>query len=933
MTLFERCFTKSAILLLALFLVGTASLSIAGQTDATVKASGSVVVLPMEPGRDESDEDSVLYEYGFEDGWNGWEHVDLTNPGSVWHASETHALEGNSWWCADEELGGYDDHWLQYMITPEFSLADFDGEPCGLQFKVYWAVEPPEGAQDPYDGWDGSNVWISTDGGDNWDVLMPDAPEYTSQSLYSFGEEWGMGADIPGWTGTSGEWLDADFDLSQFGGQQSVMIRWAFCSDPSWHTGNPQDDPDGEAYGLLVDDIIITGGRSVILTNNADEQGDLEEFDFSVGDVSGDFWDLSQEDAHRGDFSANCPIEPNLQNALVSPEIELPEDWYIWFEFWVRPDTRLSNSNPGEDNTLDDYFQVQVTSDGVRWQDVIYDYGDVDRLPLEEWTHYVPDLWFRNDLPEWRGKLNLTQFGGETIQLRWKLITDDVMEGDQGTGLWIDDVQIIMSSRREFDAGVEWLDVPFPNSVDIETRCQLSVRNYGLGNLGQIRKYYQFEDERANPIVPWDGIDSDTSRVYGFMLARIPYAGFLDFKTFTTAAGDEFTENDTMGIEGLLVYPPNIYLMGYDPRTTQFRYTIDNGSGAAVWFTPEDDGLIDGDDNPIDFDIKALHVQWNGSDENIDAETTLHIIADDGGVPGDDLYSTRLTIAQENLLPAMHIIDLTDVEELMGLNGDFWVWFEIHSDDGSPQIIGDNLPVSRNWGAGHHFIYDGGSLEEQDQTNYMLRAVLMASAVEVDDIDLVSSHDELDFGEVELRDRVTKKVGFFNGGNEDVTITSITSENRLFVVSPNFQPPTTLRIGEAVDIQVVFRPTEEGDFAGDIIIETNDETPPVIHCLAHTPGVGVNEDAVIPVEYALGEAYPNPFNPTTTIPFALPIAQDISLTIHDVSGRLVTTVASGSFAAGHHSVQFDASDLTTGVYMYKLNAGDFSVTSKLVLVK
>ena len=153
------------------------------------------------------------------------------------------------------------------------------------------------------------------------------------------------------------------------------------------------------------------------------------------------------------------------------------------------------------------------------------------------------------------------------------------------------------------------------------------------------------------------------------------------------------------------------------------------------------------------------------------------------------------------------------------------------------------------------------------------------------------------------------------------------------MTSLNFQPPTTLRVGEAVDMAVVFRAPDEGFFEGDIIIETSDQEPPVIHCTAHTPGAGVNESGVIPTEYSLGEAYPNPFNPTTTIPFALPSAQDISLTVHDVSGRLVATVASESFEAGHHTLQFNAADLATGVYMYRLEAGVFSATSKLVLVR
>ncbi len=925
-----KLFNSYSLRIILLLFVLVPAILMAVQTTETAVIPGSIEIVPLERGRDDADE--VLYEYGFEDGWGDWDHVDLTDPGTMWHTSETNAFDGNSWWCANEELGGYDDHWLQYMMTPVFSLAENADEACALTFKIYWAVEDPAGAEAPYDGWDGSNMWISTNGGEEWELLIPESPAYTSESLYSFGEEWGMGEDIPGWTGTSDGWLDAEIDLSAYAGQDNIQIRWAFCSDPSWHTGNPDDDPNGEAYGLLIDDITLTAGESVILTNNADDEGDEDEFSFDSGAISGDYWEITNEDNHRGDFSAHCPIEVDLQNALVSPQIELPEDWYIWFEFWVRADTKMANANPDEDNTLDDYFQVQVSTNGVAWQDVIYDYGSDDGhyLGYDNWTHYVPDLWFNNEYAEWRKKLNLTQFGGQTIQLRWKMISDDVMEGDQGTGVWIDDVEIFMSSRREYDAGVKWINIPFPNTVDISTRSQVCVQNNGLADLDQIRKYYQIDTERPNPIVPWEAMDADTFKVYPFTLSRIPYAGIVDLQVYTTAGNDEFTENDTMMLPDLLIYPPNIYLMGYDQRETQFRYTYDNGSGAAVLFTPEDDGMSEDD-----FDIKALHVQWNGSEENIDAQTTLHIKTDDNGAPGDDIYSTRLTIAQENLLPNMQVIDLSDVDELNDLNGNFWIWFELHSDDGSPQIVGNNMLLGQYFGGGHYFTFDGENLEslEDNRTNFMIRAVVMPSAVDRDAVDLVVGRDTLDYGVLEVRDRLTMSITFFNNGTDPVVIEDVVSGDRYFQTSLNFQPPTTLRVGEAVDMDVRFIPLAEGFFNTEITIDTDDETPPTIRLFGSTTNAAVNEDEVVPVEFSLGEAYPNPFNPTTTIPFSLPSAQKVMLTVHDLSGRLVSTITSGQFEAGSHTIVYDASELATGTYLYQLEAGSFKAVSKMVLVK
>jgi hypothetical protein len=72
--------------------------------------------------------------------------------------------------------------------------------------------------------------------------------------------------------------------------------------------------------------------------------------------------------------------------------------------------------------------------------------------------------------------------------------------------------------------------------------------------------------------------------------------------------------------------------------------------------------------------------------------------------------------------------------------------------------------------------------------------------------------------------------------------------------------------------------------------------------------------------------YPNPFNPTTDITFDLPKSGQVSLTVHDILGRAVAQVVNGHMTAGHHSVQFDASSLPSGVYFGRLRAGTVTRT-------
>jgi hypothetical protein len=89
----------------------------------------------------------------------------------------------------------------------------------------------------------------------------------------------------------------------------------------------------------------------------------------------------------------------------------------------------------------------------------------------------------------------------------------------------------------------------------------------------------------------------------------------------------------------------------------------------------------------------------------------------------------------------------------------------------------------------------------------------------------------------------------------------------------------------------------------------------------------------LPVVYALQQNYPNPFNPTTIINYELPITNNVNLTIHNIIGQKVATLVSEKQKAGYHQVEWDASDYASGVYYYKITAGDFQQVRKMVLLK
>ena len=89
----------------------------------------------------------------------------------------------------------------------------------------------------------------------------------------------------------------------------------------------------------------------------------------------------------------------------------------------------------------------------------------------------------------------------------------------------------------------------------------------------------------------------------------------------------------------------------------------------------------------------------------------------------------------------------------------------------------------------------------------------------------------------------------------------------------------------------------------------------------------------IPGQFSLSQNYPNPFNPTTVISYQLPVSSFVHLGVFDLLGREVALLVDGDLAAGTHTVEFNASALPSGVYLYRLRTPDFVAAKKMVLVK
>jgi hypothetical protein len=87
------------------------------------------------------------------------------------------------------------------------------------------------------------------------------------------------------------------------------------------------------------------------------------------------------------------------------------------------------------------------------------------------------------------------------------------------------------------------------------------------------------------------------------------------------------------------------------------------------------------------------------------------------------------------------------------------------------------------------------------------------------------------------------------------------------------------------------------------------------------------------IEYTLAQSFPNPFNPSITIGYGLPQRSYVSLAVYNTLGQQVTVLQNGEQEAGYHDVKFDGSNLPSGVYFYRLQAGSYVETRKLCLVR
>jgi hypothetical protein len=155
-----------------------------------------------------------------------------------------------------------------------------------------------------------------------------------------------------------------------------------------------------------------------------------------------------------------------------------------------------------------------------------------------------------------------------------------------------------------------------------------------------------------------------------------------------------------------------------------------------------------------------------------------------------------------------------------------------------------------------------------------------------------------------------------------------------FYVDENL--PITIAPHDSVETTIVFEPIVEGVFSDKINFRFATDTlliarQVIVEGATHT--VSVEEEINEPYNYSLSQNYPNPFNHSTTIYYSIPELSNVVLKVYDVLGKEIVTLINKEMQTGVYEVEFDATNLPSGIYFYTLRAGVFRNTKKIMLIK
>lgn len=898
---------------------------------------------------------NVIWEDGFEDGMGEWTSVDGTAPVDWiewWHLTETFAYEGESWWMGDEDLGGYSSHRYLVLDTPEISLPSDNPT---LSFKVNWLTETPGGEPEDYDGWDGCNVRLSDDGGETWQVISG-APEYNCTSLYSFGYEFNEGPGIAGWADTSDGWQDAEFDLSSWAGED-VMIRFAFASDPAYDTN---DQPD--MIGMLVDNIDVAG---VFQSDGEGAAGDDQMMPGYGGEASGDFWEMDTTNPYEGENCMHCPVQPSLIDELISPEIELPDSDILKFSYWTYYD--IPDSDGDGDNSLEDYYLVFAKSvDEDTWTQLHYNYTGLQDLPTE-WREINQE--FADTFFGWQnGTCMLSDWAGQTIQLKFVLQTDGNDDGGVGDGFFLDNVNVIsdvylppveglIAETVDNTVELEW-EEPSVGGEEGWIHWDSGDNNDGIG-LTDGGTFLAASRWTPGDLMPYSGGSITSVKFFPITTMNASYT--IKIWSGSNAANEIYSQEVTdytvdqwnditldspveldvsqelwFGYE--TTHEPGDFVAGTDagPAVAGYGDKI-SSDGGATW------------SNLSDFD---LDYNWNLQAYITAGERELALTERDRDLLGYKVYHKDMEdgefaeIAQVDGAGQTSYTHETPTEGSMN----YYVvtgLYDAGESEASNQAQAYVLPASSQ-----ELYYDDGSAEEGFNAGSGNSSAVKFTPEIVDEIVLTQAKIYIEeVGTMNLIVRVWEDDGDDGmPGDQPIYTTQVAVADQ--VVGWNYVEFDDLPFFHFTEGSFYVGVTEAGGSPA-IGLDTNSEVMGNSYVnegewTALTDGdlmirtiidgdTSTDEEEVELIKLSSSN-YPNPFNPKTTIKYNIPEKSHVEITVHNIKGQKIKTLVNEIKNAGMNTVTWKGKDdignvVSSGVYFYRVKTENKTVNKKMLLLK
>jgi len=199
----------------------------------------------------------------------------------------------------------------------------------------------------------------------------------------------------------------------------------------------------------------------------------------------------------------------------------------------------------------------------------------------------------------------------------------------------------------------------------------------------------------------------------------------------------------------------------------------------------------------------------------------------------------------------------------------------------------------------------------------------------------VTDPDSIFFEYVPVGDSAIIAFNLISNSSNEINITEIFNREEFYNIEHEF--PFILSPYSSESINVKFKPTSDGIFRDTLHIRSDTDTSRIAQFMLL---IGQTDSTVssiteehTPNKFILGQNYPNPFNPKTRVKYQIPKISFVTIKVYDVLGNEIATLVNEEKPIGSYEVEFDARSLPSGIYFYRLQAGSFSETNKMLLLK